>query len=195
MFGKKGFTLVEILFVLIIMAVLVAFAVPAYKKAQERSRYEAALGTLQNVGNAVMSFKNDLSVRYGYTVNFPATSTTDFQIKTLAHINTLQVGCIETPSEFLQRLSDPNLVNQAFVQSLYELDYMRTFDESGESGYEFYVPGKKSTVCSQMCLGSDGEAVVACMCQTKAVADNSSPEFYGARMLSDGTIRRFIKPA
>ncbi|MBO7191035.1 MAG: prepilin-type N-terminal cleavage/methylation domain-containing protein [Elusimicrobiaceae bacterium] len=47
---KKGFTLLEILTVLVIVASVMAFGLPAYRRAQEKVAYQAATGLLRDVG-------------------------------------------------------------------------------------------------------------------------------------------------
>ena len=50
---KKGFTLLEVLIVVVILASVVLFAAPAYKKMQARAQYNAALGTLIQLGEGL----------------------------------------------------------------------------------------------------------------------------------------------
>ena len=54
---KKGFTLMEMLIVIIIISVMVVFATPAYKRAQARAKYQASLGTLVQLGAAVQMLR------------------------------------------------------------------------------------------------------------------------------------------
>ena len=51
--GKKGFTLLEVLVVVLIAVLVTLFAVPAYKKSQDKNRYLAASGVLMDLANAV----------------------------------------------------------------------------------------------------------------------------------------------
>lgn len=194
MFTKKGFTLVEILFVLVIMAGIVAYAVPSYKRAKERSRYEAATGTLLNVGNAILSLRRDLATRYEYGVDFP--SSTSFLITNTASSATsasVQVGCNQTSRDFIAAGVQAGSTNQYFVQSLYQFDYLEDFESNIASGYNFYAINGNATVCGNQCRKSDGATsdVVACMCQSST--SGTSGCFYGAKMYVDGTIERFTK--
>ncbi|MBO7238543.1 MAG: prepilin-type N-terminal cleavage/methylation domain-containing protein [Elusimicrobiaceae bacterium] len=52
-----GFTLLEIMVVVVISLVVVMFSVPMYKKAQYKNHYLAAQGVLLDVGNGVRMFK------------------------------------------------------------------------------------------------------------------------------------------
>jgi prepilin-type N-terminal cleavage/methylation domain-containing protein len=56
-FSKKGFTLVEVIVVVIISLVVVSFSFPVYKKTQERNRYMAAQGVLVDLANGVRMLK------------------------------------------------------------------------------------------------------------------------------------------
>lgn len=51
-FSCKGFTLLEVLIVVLIAVMVTMFAVPAYRKAQDRNRYLAAVGVLTEVATA-----------------------------------------------------------------------------------------------------------------------------------------------
>ena len=59
--NAKGFTLLEIMIVVVIAVSVAAFAVPAYKKAQDRNRYLAAQGVLIDLGNGVKMLREALS--------------------------------------------------------------------------------------------------------------------------------------
>jgi len=54
-----GFTLLEVLVVVIISIVVVMFAVPVYKKTQERNRFLAAEGVLIELANGVRMLRAD----------------------------------------------------------------------------------------------------------------------------------------
>ena len=59
--NAKGFTLLEIMIVVVIAVSVAAFAVPAYKKAQDRNRYLAAQGVLIDLGNGIKMLREALS--------------------------------------------------------------------------------------------------------------------------------------
>ena len=54
---RNGFTLLEVLVVVVISIVVIMFAAPAYKKTQEKNRYIAAQGILMDLGNGVKMVK------------------------------------------------------------------------------------------------------------------------------------------
>ncbi len=56
---RGGFTLVEVLVVVVIAVLVTMFAVPSYRKAQERNQYLAATGVLIELGNAVRMLHED----------------------------------------------------------------------------------------------------------------------------------------
>ena len=58
---KAGFTLMELLVVVMIAAAVVVLSVPSYKKTQDRSRFDSAKGLLIDLGMAVQSLRADLS--------------------------------------------------------------------------------------------------------------------------------------
>ncbi len=70
---RKGFTLLEVLVVVVIAVLVTMFAVPSYRKAQERNRYMAAVGVLIDMGNAVRMFQEDYP-NVIYTGSFTSSS-------------------------------------------------------------------------------------------------------------------------
>jgi type II secretion system protein G len=57
--GKRGFTLVELLIVIIIIAVLAAVAIPKFANSGTRSKESALRAELRQMRNAVELFRND----------------------------------------------------------------------------------------------------------------------------------------
>ena len=188
MLRRKGFTLVEILFVLVIVAGIVAYAIPAYKRSQERSRYEAAVGTLVSVGNAIESLRKDLSWKENYTFTFP-TGAGSFQMPVNG---TVQLGCIDTPSYFISH--GGSNTNKRFAATLFALNYLEPL--AADDGYNFYGINEDAgepTACGGNCSKPAGSTVIApviaCMCQS--ITTGKSGCFYGARMYATGLIERF----
>lgn len=58
-FSCKGFTLLEVLIVVLIAVMVTMFAVPAYRKAQDRNRYLAAVGVLMEMASAAQIMHED----------------------------------------------------------------------------------------------------------------------------------------
>ena len=50
--SKKGFTLVEIMIVVVIIGLLAAMAIPAFQKVREQSREKTMINNLRNVASA-----------------------------------------------------------------------------------------------------------------------------------------------
>ncbi|MCF7837474.1 MAG: prepilin-type N-terminal cleavage/methylation domain-containing protein, partial [Candidatus Marinimicrobia bacterium] len=50
--NKEGFTLVEIMIVVLIIALLAAIAVPSFMRARERSRTSACINNLRQIDSA-----------------------------------------------------------------------------------------------------------------------------------------------
>ncbi len=180
---KQGFTLVEILFVVIIAAGILAFAVPAYKKSQERAAYESATGILLDLGNAVQSFRMDLGK------DFPQSSDKQIAGSEKEANATNLAG--KTLAEYIGAVTGDTLDTKA-VQALFSYNYLQPFSNST---YQFYaIKGNSSTVCSSRCRKPTGGAgstaeVVACMC-TSETTSTTSGCYYGAIYLSDGTLKR-----
>lgn len=67
-FSCKGFTLLEVLIVVLIAVMVTMFAVPAYRKAQERNRYLAAVGLLMEMASAAQIMHEEFP-DYSYSVS------------------------------------------------------------------------------------------------------------------------------
>lgn len=68
---EKGFTLVELMIVIIILAVLTGIAIPSYLALRNRARIQATRSEMQNIGSAIEMFAADNDV-YPLTANYPA---------------------------------------------------------------------------------------------------------------------------
>ena len=171
---KHGFTLVEVLFVVLIAAGILAFAVPAYKKVQERSAYNAALGTLLEISNAVSSLKQDLKISTGTSVVFPANGE-----KITVPPESICLECNLTPTGPWNNwvASAPTANN--FMWALKKLGYLKPLKNT--KGYSFYI--LNGTSSSDVCYVSSGTPV-ACMYNTQANC------YKGAVVLSNGKIEQ-----
>lgn len=59
MYGKKGFTLIEVLVVVVLIAIVSMLAFPSFKKSREVAKNEAARGKLLEVANAARMYNED----------------------------------------------------------------------------------------------------------------------------------------
>lgn len=60
--SKKGFTLVEIMIVVVIIGLLAAMAIPAFNKVRESAREKAVLNNLRQIASAAQQYILDESV-------------------------------------------------------------------------------------------------------------------------------------
>lgn len=72
--GKKGFTLVELLIVIIIIAVLAAIAIPKFSNSSLRSKESALRGNLRLTRDAVDLFKADTGALPAVTADLAVTT-------------------------------------------------------------------------------------------------------------------------
>jgi prepilin-type N-terminal cleavage/methylation domain-containing protein len=66
---KKGFTLVEIMIVVLIIGILLAIAVPNFVRARERSRAKTCMGNLKQVDSAKEQYAMEERLDSGATVD------------------------------------------------------------------------------------------------------------------------------
>ena len=195
MWRKKGFTLVEVLFVLVIALGIAAYAVPNYRRSQERSRYEAALGLLTTYGNAISTMERDMESD-GYNFTFPMTTT--YQIPpTTVNTTGVQIGSVEQWTDIvgLRNIGNASNANRAFMWAMLKYKYAEKLP-STDSGYSFYAIGTNTaSICGGNCKQNQagGSPVMMCMCQNSTESARSTGCYYGARMLRNGRIEKFVK--
>ena len=168
----KGFTLLEILIVLVIAASVMAFAFPAYKKAQNKNKYMTALGVLQDLGTSVIAFRQDLAplnkiypVSSGVALSFATNPNSCDSSYTIESATTsARLSCV--------------LIMQGYMQPIAWDAERRTV-----RGYQFTVCPQEGTPSSSTCCGSDG--AIACM---KIWNGTSSSPYYGARVYRSGNV-------
>lgn len=100
-FGNKGFTFVELMIVIVIIAILAAVAIPIYARSQERAAESACLCNQNLIHLAAEEYKNDngsypenvqVLVDEGFLQSMPKCSGLNYSV-----INT--DGTIECPRE------------------------------------------------------------------------------------------------
>ena len=189
---KKGFTLMEMLFVLIIAATIVAFAVPAYKRSKERAKYEAAVGILIEIGAASETLEKDMNYYSSPRRALQKYNDGSFfyhMPKSAAALEALPEN--KTITEFITENASKE--NDRFASVLFNAKYIEPFD--GRTDYEFYLLPywalSSANICGNKWRGVGVSAYTACMClpDDKVTADNAC--FYGAVMGRDGKVVRF----
>ncbi len=136
---KKGFTLLEVLIVVVIVVSVATFGVPAYKKAQERNKYLAAQGVLIDLGNGLRMLQAQLEE--DYPTSSPLVES-EWQTKSL--------------------VDDAEIDRDNANVALFARKYMAPipFDKGNTyKGYSFYLCPENTTSNDNCCAAN----VVACM--------------------------------
>lgn len=169
MANKRGFTLVEILVVVVIALSVMAFAVPAFKKTQERSRYLAAKGILLDLGSAVVSMQSAMSMEGGGS--FPSSKT---QITDAISGETSYLGQLKDYS------SDGDLAKAMFSRK-YLNPIPFDIGKNTYKGYSFYACSSSVFKCPDSGLVCCTSKSVACMCNQSV-----SAQYKNLYVLADG---------
>lgn len=178
---KTGFTLLEVLIVVVIAVSVAAFAVPAYKKTQEKNKYLAAQGVLLDLGTAVRALRADLRAEGGAT-KFPSSATAMLATDQTSEGTSLTQELKSQTADTLRK-------------SLFSRRYMQPIAyDSGNTykGFSFILCPDGSASSSLCC--DKNSAVVACMYNDALGASSSTGgQYWGAAFINDGTLKRLTK--
>lgn len=161
---KKGFTLLEILIVVVICISIAAFAVPAFKKTQEKARFNAAAGALVQLGNAVKNLRLDLDME-GTNTTFPL--STDY-VSLSADWSDPSNSTFTTVAN-ATKLADIATSNDNLGYALVARGYMPQFPSTTNTfnGYTYYICPATGSGSTQTCCSST--SVIACMTNTDSL--------------------------
>ncbi len=169
MYPKKGFTLLEVLIVVVIAVSVAAFSVPAYKKMQDRNRYMAAQGVLIDVGSGIRALELDENCSFLDKSAYLFTSS-------------MQEEKVEE--------------KECLPSSLFAFKYISPipFDEGGSSykEYKIYTCGT-DWQSNSMCSVEEGLKGLAYIQDDDYASRATKGQYYGAVYLEDGTIKRIAK--
>jgi len=179
---KAGFTLAEMLIVVMIAAAVVIWAIPSFKKAQSRARFDAARGFLIDLGNAVQSFREDLYNSGASNPYFPI-GTSAIQ---------LQAGHVVAANYDLSDIQTYAGNDENLIKAMFGLDYLPYIAVTGSGtnttykGYKFYIcpDAAKNSTPSPCCAKAGDAFAVACMYDSTADA-----KYQKARYLEDSSVR------
>ncbi len=157
---KRGFTLIEILTVVVIISLVVTMAVPAYKRSKASGQYERAKGQLAQLGMAVKTLQQDLT-DLSASCQFPVVSGSsagvvymEFQHEWQTDGLTLGPNAEENP-DIRQVCCKPlpAETHKCYGQRLFARGYLNemVFDNEEANtleGYKFYVCNPKATPMS-----------------------------------------------
>lgn len=177
MFLKRGFTLVEMLFVVIIAAGALALALPSYKNMRERGKFQAASGMLIDLGGAVESITRDLAMQ-GVSVTVGASAPLLYQGETQEPSEKYSL------KEWVKAASSGKPREERVLKSLVPFKYIKKFQ--GQGNFNYYVltnTSANSTNCKGTTTSPLAGTLVACMIKPNP---DSKDCFAGARYYKGG---------
>lgn len=177
---KKGFTLTEVLIVVVIAITVTAFAVPAYKRTQDKANYTAALGWLMQIGSAVQALRMDMQME-GLSYSFPTTSTAIVIVDTAWNTTDSSVQSALT-------LGALGKDNAKLGKALVQRNYMARVPAYTFHHYNFIVC-PTGTASNSYCCSSESEAVVCMM--DNSYSTRSTKAYWKAIYFNDGTVQRY----
>lgn len=185
---KSGFTLLEVLIVVVIAVTVVTFSVPVYKKTQERNKFLAARGALMEVGNAVRALRIDLQNVGQDITNAPASP------KQLTSSHQKTTNSTYKAIAGYSSLSELSLTDTKFAYALFAREYMQPIQfDTGTSqfkGYSLFLCPMDGNGAGGCCRTTN--QTVACIRRYPKATCKTS-DFKGAYMKADGTIEDFAK--
>lgn len=173
--GRSGFTLAEMLIVVVIAALVVVWSVPSFKRSQERARYDSAKGLLIDFGMAVQAMRGDCSAC--------TTGTSVYRGTTGKQLTSSMQTTLSSEASIC------NLTDDQRDIALFARDYIPPVPLSTDNKYKnyaFYIcPANGSTYSPCCSAGPNSVSAVACMYDA-----NASSSYQKARFLDDTTIYR-----
>ncbi len=179
MFFKRGFTLVEMLFVVIIAAGALALALPSYKNMRERGKFQAASGMLIDLGSAVEAITRDLAMQ-GVSVQMGTTYVAVNSTNMSFTPNNTQKK--QTLAQVFGGLSGSDM--SKILKLLKPFGYLKSFQ--GHGNFNYYVltnAGASSTGCEATTISPLTGTLVACMIKPSPASTDC---FAGARYYKGG---------
>lgn len=182
---QRGFTLLEVLVVVVIALSVAVFAVPAYKKTQDLNNYTAAQGVLLDLGSAVRSMQMDLSSagKEDWPLDNSVQVTSTWQDTT----NTTYKDIVSNHKTVAE------LDSTAYPYALFAT-YMTPipFTDNTYKGFKFYIcPANKRSSSTTDCCNKDPD-VVACMLYSGSTRPTGN-QYYGAMFKKDAAMYRLEK--
>lgn len=169
---QQGFTLLEILIVVVIAVSVAAFALPAYKKMQDRTNFMAAQGVLIELGNGLMMLQEEVDF------SFPTTAQRVMKNWQESSLDPKATSISSSNAKyflFLRKYMSPMPISSAGVYK----------------NYRFVICPENSSSASYCCNSNSN--VVACMYDAGYAGRPTKGEYYGAVYYRDSRVERISK--
>jgi general secretion pathway protein G len=115
----KGFTLVELMVVIIILAVLTGIAIPSYLALRDRAKIQATRSEMQNIATAIAVYEADIG-------SYPATTMAEL-------IDALEADAVGGDGAYMANVPENDAWGDAYTYTLTGTSYTLTSDGDGDA--------------------------------------------------------------
>ena len=134
--GEEGFTLIELMVVVLIIAILIAIAIPTFLGARERAQNSAAKSDVRNALVAAKTFYTDTET---YTGTLAALPDIEPSLTYAAAASNTVVGVVETANTVcigkVSKSGDEFSILETATGASAGTDYFKTDDCTGAQGW------------------------------------------------------------
>jgi prepilin-type N-terminal cleavage/methylation domain-containing protein/prepilin-type processing-associated H-X9-DG protein len=138
---RRGFSILELLIVIAIIAILSAILLPVFEQAKNKARYLSCFANHKQLGSAVMMYTQDYDGKFPMTANFSATPKTLWTQSLFPYLKNKGVfRCTQAKTDtFLKQSSPTSLYADSWENRNHAsigMNAQFSFDKAGKLGFK-----------------------------------------------------------